>query len=411
MADATFGFNPLQSLQQGISVGEQLAQQQANSQLRSLSSSIVEQVKTPGFDPTTSSEFRQLAALGGPEASRIAQAFGALDAKRKRSFFEDAKRGLDLLNAGRIDDAIALVNKRREKIVKAGGDTSDTDLIGAQLAQGQTGAAIQTLQQAVAAGVDLGFIKDPEAVKAKKEARLTPSERNFNRFQDLLATAQRTGDPADKEKAEQFGRQSRFIRASEQESADIKVDAAERKEVAKANIKRTQGFVDSGVAAADSTTNIRRSLNLLDSVKTGGFAAFKLRVSQAFGVEGANEAELTANLGRNVLAQLKPLFGAAFTAAEGQRLERISAKFGTSTAGNKRLLEQSLKIAERAARRGIAAADKLGDAFTAGEIRNALSFKLEDKAIGVPLGQPGAPSGTVQPGAVLRFDAQGNLIP
>lgn len=404
------GFNVLSSFQQGLQIRGQLQAQDRNQRIQQLRNTLAEKQKERGFEIASSPELQELAALDSPEAGRIAATFGALSKSRQESFFQDAKKGLNLLNAGDTEGAFQLASRRDQQIQKLGGDNSDTQAFLQTLGSGDISGAVGLLQEAVETGIDLGFLKDPEEARIKREQRLTSSERNFNRFQELIQTAQRTGDPADRERAEQFGRQSRFVRPTEQQSADIKVEAAERREVAKANVKRTQGFVDSGVAAADSTANIRRSLNLLDGIKTGGFAAFKLRASQIFGIEGADEAELSANLGKNVLAQLKPLFGAAFTAAEGERLERIEARFGKSTAANKRLLEQVLRIAERASRRGIAAAEKVGDDFTAGEIRNALSFKLEEKAIGAPSVQPqGLP--TVQPGGVLRFDAQGNLIP
>ena len=111
----------------------------------------------------------------------------------------------------------------------------------------------------------------------------------------------------------------------------------------------------------------------MKTVKTGGFDNVSLKAKQLFGIEGGDEAELSANLGKNVLAQLKPIFGAAFTAKEGERLEVIEAGFGKSTAGNIRLLENALTIVDRAARRGIAAAEDQGDEFTANEIRDVLA--------------------------------------
>ncbi len=156
----------------------------------------------------------------------------------------------------------------------------------------------------------------------------------------------------------------------------VKTTETERREVAKLTAKRKQGFVDSGIEAADSVANVRRSIDLLKDVKTGGFDAAALRAKQIFGVESADEAELSSGLGKAILAQLRPLFGAAFTENEGKRLERIEAGFGKSTAGNKRLLNQLLKIVQRSAKRGIAAAEDLGDDFTANEIRAALALDI-----------------------------------
>jgi len=102
---------------------------------------------------------------------------------------------------------------------------------------------------------------------------------------------------------------------------------------------------------------------------------------------------------RNVLGQLKSIFGSAFTEKEGARLERIEAGFGKSTAGNIRLLENALKIADRSARRGIAAAEDQGADFTAKEIRDALKFDftLPDQSA---ISQPATIS---QPSTIGRF--------
>tara|TARA_R100000541_G_scaffold12840_1_gene21367 strand:- start:6705 stop:7940 length:1236 start_codon:yes stop_codon:yes gene_type:complete len=206
----------------------------------------------------------------------------------------------------------------------------------------------------------------------------TASQRDFSAYQELRRKASKTGLDEDIVAAEQFGRQAGFERPTEQQKADIKVTAAEQKEVRTANAKRKQGFIDSGIEAADSVANIKRSIELLKSVKTGGFDKAAFNIRQVFGVEGADEGELSANLGRSVLAQLKPIFGAAFTAAEGERLEKIEAGFGRSPAANKRLLESAVKLADRAARRGLAAAKDQGDTFTANEIKEAMAFTFKE---------------------------------
>lgn len=143
--------------------------------------------------------------------------------------------------------------------------------------------------------------------------------------------------------------------------------------------ERLQTQMDTGLDAADHVAIVKRGLDLLDSVKTGGLDAVKLKATNLFGVTGADEAELSANLGKAVLSQLRSTFGAQFTQQEGERLAQIEAGFGKSTEGNRRLLEQAQKIMERAARRGIRAAERSGDMDTAQEIRDALDFSLSNK--------------------------------
>jgi len=140
--------------------------------------------------------------------------------------------------------------------------------------------------------------------------------------------------------------------------------------------KRHQDNINKALPAADSMAVLRRASELLDFIDTGGLAAASLRIKQAFGVEGADEAELSANLGKAVLAQLRTTFGAQFTQQEGERLIAIEAGFGKSTEGNKRLLAQALKMVQRIAERGIQSAESIGDTESADIIRKSQEFTL-----------------------------------
>ena len=146
--------------------------------------------------------------------------------------------------------------------------------------------------------------------------------------------------------------------------------------LAKGQEERSQDVINRGRSAAESTALLRRSINLLNTIPTGGLAAAKLAATDFLGVTGADEGELSANLGRAVLSQLRETFGAAFTEREGARLDRLSARFGRSTASNKRILEQALAIAEDSANRAIARAEDDGDTETAAEIEDMLLFDV-----------------------------------
>lgn len=145
---------------------------------------------------------------------------------------------------------------------------------------------------------------------------------------------------------------------------------------AKKKAVRNQVFIDKGVIAADSYANVARSVQLLKSIKTGGINAIKIISKQKFGIENGDEAELTNRLGQSVLAQLKPIFGAAFSEKEGGRLIAISAGLGKSTEGNIRILEQMMKIIKRASDRGRDAAWNSEDFETAQIIDDSLNFDL-----------------------------------
>ena len=189
----------------------------------------------------------------------------------------------------------------------------------------------------------------------------------------------------------------------EEEVQAAKTKAAKRE-------ARQQLHMDNGIDAADATANIRRGLELIKSVPTGGISAVSLKAKQLFGVEGADEAELSTRLGKAVLAQLRATFGAAFTEREGARLENIEAGFGKSTEGNTRLLQQTLKILERKARRGIKSAIDAGDESTAEEIRAALIFTLEEGVPGEARKAVEQTPGAAPAGGVVRFDRTGQRI-
>lgn len=162
-----------------------------------------------------------------------------------------------------------------------------------------------------------------------------------------------------------------------EQARNVAANKSAGSENAKGKQQKLRTSINEGVAAADGTAVIRRSLELLKGIETGGIDAVQQRVKQVFGVEGADEGELSANLGKAVLSQLRSIFGAAFTEREGARLERIEAGFGKSTATNKRLLEQLLKMSEREAKRGMRAAKQANDDFSYTEIEEALKFEVE----------------------------------
>jgi hypothetical protein len=164
---------------------------------------------------------------------------------------------------------------------------------------------------------------------------------------------------------------------------------------AKTRTERFATQIDEGFAAADALPVINRAIDLLGTVKTGGIHAAALAASNLLGVTGADEAELSNNLGKAVLSQLRSTFGAAFTEREGARLDNIEANFGKSTEGNMRLLEQLQRMVEREALRGINAARLMDDEQTAEMIRESMEFSLSPDPAqpSSAAGESGAPQG------------------
>tara|TARA_R110002167_G_scaffold24362_1_gene85789 strand:+ start:292 stop:1662 length:1371 start_codon:yes stop_codon:yes gene_type:complete len=156
------------------------------------------------------------------------------------------------------------------------------------------------------------------------------------------------------------------------------------------NILKNMGQrVTDGKSAARILPTLRRSLVLLDSIKTGGIDNFKIRAKKIFGIEGADEGELSQNLGKAVLSQLRQTFGAAFTEKEGDKLEAIEAGFSKSPEANKRMLNNLLKFTVTFYNQGIAAANDLDDPKTAKSIRELGLIVLgDDVIIGAPKKAP-----------------------
>lgn len=183
------------------------------------------------------------------------------------------------------------------------------------------------------------------------------------------------------ETAEQ--RQIREIETSRLKGLD-KVEAdistATGKELATSAARFAVATIDEGRAAAKGIPILRRSLDLLDRVETGGVAARAILAGQNFlGITGADKSELNFLLGKNVLSQLKSIFGGAFSEKEGERLERIEAGFGKSPEGNRRVLSQMLKLAESSAQRAIKELIALGgtrNLRNAATIQETLEFVL-----------------------------------
>ena len=344
----------------GFQQGQQISQSMANRQ--ALEAQQARQAQLSGLQQQAATgdqkALEQVAGLD-PQAARQMQNLLATMSEEERA--EDIRENdvltrtsLDALSIKDAGERRLFLERKKNQFIEDGRDTSNIERA---LSLDDAG-----LEQAITMQAREGQSISDLAKQAFPDVQKTID-------QQLRERQVSVSEAAEKRQAE---------KESAQAKADIRVDEAARKEVVKATIKRKQGFIDSGIDAADSTANLRQSIDLLETIETGGIDKAIIQAKQLFGVEGADEAELSANLGKNVLAQLKPIFGAAFTAKEGQELKAIEAGFGKSTEGNKRLLKRALRIADRAARRGIAAAEDQGNEFAANEIRSALEFKLAE---------------------------------
>ena len=154
-------------------------------------------------------------------------------------------------------------------------------------------------------------------------------------------------------------------------------------ETAKGNVQRGQEVIESGRSAAQAIPQIKASLVLLDRIATGGVAGLGLRIRRALGGESADEGELAYNLRKQVLQQLKPTFGAAFTAREGDLLREIEASESRSTEANVRLLSNLLEALQLDAEIGRSRALGMEDTPTVREIDSYLNAQLGANASGI----------------------------
>lgn len=109
---------------------------------------------------------------------------------------------------------------------------------------------------------------------------------------------------------------------------------------------RHVAVVATGMESARSIPKTHEILGLLNGVKTGSIEGAIVNIKKLFGVESADEGQLTNLLLTNVLPQLKKIFGSQFTEKEGKLLLGIEPGLGNSSEANIAILERRLGIME-----------------------------------------------------------------
>ena len=140
----------------------------------------------------------------------------------------------------------------------------------------------------------------------------------------------------------------------------------------------------------------------MDALATGGVDKFSANAKKWFGVESADQAELTNLIGKQVITQLRPTFGAQFTAKEGDWLKDMEAGWGTSTAGNRRLLDQGIKLANLRADLGQQEAIRRKDAGAIDQIEGFRHFSLDTENKPQDGNVPRGTSNNPQVGAIVE---------
>ncbi len=228
------------------------------------------------------------------------QQFLQLDDQRKGAMFQDARTINSFLKSGQPKQALNVLSNRKNIIEQIGGDPTDTLEIADFIARGDIQGATDLLDSVDMAGVQSGFLQD--LTPKTQGGKVTANMADFLFHEELVKQGKQ-------DEADAFANKAGLSKLSPQEQAQLTLETAGLKQKEKERTTRLGGFVNSGVGAADGVKNIRRSLELLKTVKTGGFDKAKLAAKQFFGIESADEGELSNNLGTNVLSQLKTIFG------------------------------------------------------------------------------------------------------
>lgn len=306
----------------------------------------------------------------------------AQDIQRTMTDEENAQQSWDVIT-GKVPPNEALL-ARAEEIHNRGGDASHTIALAQDAMQGG--------DQAIKGAYAYLAAHDPKGLeaymKATGEGGQPASTTDLSRYADLIEQQFEIDNPGSKIPPKlKAAAMMKLKRATPDEVSQVAVskllaelrlkpEIVRGEAAARGEEQRASNLIARGVESAESTATIRRALNLLETVETGGINNASLAAKRFFGVEGADEGELSGALGKAVLSQLRDTFGAAFTQEEGNRLVRIEAGFGKSPETNKRLLRQSLRIAERTAKRARRAAKKRGDTSTVEDIDDLLSSSL-----------------------------------
>lgn len=305
------------------------------------------------------------------------------------------------LNSGNIDGAIRALSVRADREKASGSDPSDELDAIRRLQSGDVDSVKSDMDSVIDLANKTGIFRTNGFTQAPSGIR---------EFDYLARQAGLGGSDRQKAARVSLGLDPRAIGSSQQTIAkegltDLVAESqskisgesagatARESTRSKSVEQRRAERIELGADAAKGIATISRGLELLKKVETGGVAGISLRIKNMLGVEGADEGELTNKLSKAVLAQLKEVFGAQFTAVEGARLERIEAGISKSTETNIRLLTELKEVAEMAAMTGMGEAEKIGDTDTANQIRSRLNYRFDPNNPAFPWDVQDVPSG------------------
>jgi hypothetical protein len=219
-------------------------------------------------------------------------------------------------------------------------------------------------------GQDLGVLK------GKKESAI---DKPFQKGEKGLVFNPNTGEASiDPVYAENLQQLNKITLEQKKAEKALDVETAKAKARAGKQVEQEAIRIQNGLDASQSLSTLKRADKLLDLVGTGKPQQALLWGKKMLGMESANEAELENILGKRVLEQLKPIFGAQFTVTEGQWLKSMEADFGKSTEGNRALIRQGTDLVKQRIAMGKEAAQSAGDLRTLKNMEDWENFKYSD---------------------------------
>jgi hypothetical protein len=150
---------------------------------------------------------------------------------------------------------------------------------------------------------------------------------------------------------------------------EILADRAAGNKIAETEATRIDDYISRGLNAVDRLPKVRRGIELLKKVKTGGIAAKEKVVTDFFGTTSGDVAELSNILAENVLAGLSAFSGAI---SEGERefIREMETGIIQGTEFNTRQLSRMENMLSREVDRAIKAAESTGDQFALDMLKN-----------------------------------------
>ncbi len=361
--------------EQNVELGQQEIEANQAAVLRQQRQRQLQQAAISGDPKQRDQAFAQLSVEFPEQFEQISESMGLRTQGQKAQAADFAIR----LRNTRFEDRQALINQRVTTLAAEGRDPQHTASLTGLSEEDQDNAlrATELLALTPEERADLAIARGGGTSKLGQSVVTTDPEGNLSFATPVLGPG---GEVVTQTTPIGGTIVSRSAGETSAQRQLRDIETAGGQTTARAVSTRDQNFIDVGQRQADGTAIIRRGIQLLETIKTGTPESIALAATNLLGITGADETELNANLGKAVLSQLRSTFGAQFTESEGKRLANLEAGFGKSTAGNRRLLEQTLKSMERDARRGIDAATRNEDQFSIDEIEKALRFSIGPEA-------------------------------